>query len=71
MRLFWKQYLSQVNDFKENTHVTKELFIFLTKLMNETKVAQYLDVIFDPIEYVQVMVQYIRNRPILESGNSI
>ena len=60
-----------MNEFTTKTTVTKELFVFLTKLMNETKVANYLEVVFEPVAFVTMMLKLIKDRPILESGPNI
>ena len=49
--------MNEFTRFTSNTSVTKELFVFLTKLMNETKVSNYLEVVFDPIAFVTMMLK--------------
>ena len=48
MRLFWTQYLRQLIQIQKDTIQTKELFSFMTKLMQETQCGLYLEVIFEP-----------------------
>jgi hypothetical protein len=45
MKLIWQKFLPKASTFRSNTIVTKELFNFSSKLMQETVVCQYLEVI--------------------------
>lgn len=51
-RLFWNQYLGQALLLRKDTGVTKELFNFMTKLMQETELANHLEGIVQPEEFV-------------------
>ena len=70
-RLFWNQYLGQALLLRSDTGVTKELFNFVTKLMQETELASHLEGIVQPEEFVSGVTTMIQQRPILEAGSSV
>ena len=45
MKLFWTKFLPKAFTFKSKTALTRELFNFANKLMVETVVFNYLDII--------------------------
>lgn len=48
MKLFWNLYLKQALVIRSNTMIVKELFGFMNKLMLETELANYLEVVLEP-----------------------
>ena len=59
MRLFWTQYLRQLVQFLKETTATKELFTFVTKLMVETELSNYLEIIVQPNQFIAELIQII------------
>ena len=71
MRLFVNQYLDMTLLFKKETAMTKELFLFMKRLIDETDLSLHMHVLFNPQSFVANLVKMIKTRPILERGPSI
>ena len=71
MRIFWSKCLEQALQFTKETTRTKELFNFITRLLSETDLPSFLEVIFNPTQFVTDLCQMIKSRPILESAASV
>ena len=70
MRLFWTQYLAQTREFLKETAMTRELFLFMKRILDETDLAQWLQVVVPVEDFIASLCQMIKSRPILESGPS-
>ena len=57
--------------YKKETAMTKELFSFMKRLIDETDLSSHLDVLFNPQSFVESLVMMIKDRPIIESGPSL
>lgn len=66
MKLVWTKFLPKALTFSTKTAVTKELFNFANKLMVETVVFQYLDIIQPVVQFSDDLRKMIQDRPILE-----
>lgn len=71
MKLFWTQHLRQALLFQKKTFVARELFSFVNKLMIETQVSKFLELVVPPLQFVAELCEMIRQRPILESSTNL
>ena len=67
--LFWKQYLAQALKMSTNTHIARELFTLINKMLLETNISNQLSLIQPEEKFVTDLVKMIRDRPIYEVGS--